>query len=325
MADERLRDLERKAAGGDAAAKAAYLRALVRTGDERVVEVRELEESLRSLLERTRSHVNEEIERDHGHDDGAVGRCPELKLKHLQATARMAVGGRHGAAFGYGYKVLAKVWPRPRREGLEQEDWDPTSQAHPYTVMAFAAHDGPWRVSIDVATSWSRKPTPGTTWPALQPWRTDVRAELMERKVRSWAKGIQLQASPATVRLWLDLAALEESSHPSAEPRIVDLDRPSEKQLNYIEALVRQKQLAEGEVTDLLRVHTGAKRIVHLHRREASAVIEALLEVPTRAPCAQEEGRQGGGPDGSSGSSPGSSCRACSTSANTATRATSSS
>ena len=111
MADDRLRDLERRASAGDAEARAAYLRELIRIGDARIAEVRELEDTLRDRLASIREMVDEWIWGGSERDKKAR-RCPELQLEHVLATVRMAMSGRHGSEFGYGYKTLARVWPR---------------------------------------------------------------------------------------------------------------------------------------------------------------------------------------------------------------------
>jgi hypothetical protein len=272
MADERLRELEREAEQ-DPAARPAFVRELARTRDPRVLEI----EALVGELEQRLAAIQADVD---GQLDPQARRCPPLRVELAQAAVRAALAKRDGfAGVGYGYKTLARVWP---------STWDPSAElgelSDPLVPMAFAARLDD-EVTLGVEVSSSRKATPGTTWPELAPWsESRFRPETVESKLRLWTtEAPELWRMPlARAQLWVELSDQDQAAVPAEPRRVVDLDRPSDKQLGLIESLVQRKGVAADDLGPFLRAHANVKQVELLDRPGASAVIEALLELPNK-------------------------------------------
>lgn len=231
-----------------------------------------LEARLERRLEAVRAEVDRRIE---GvlFSDGRDGRCPALPLARVQDAVRQALVARPGLEdVGWGHQVLARVWPTDRPAEPEP---DPADRAQPEVALAFAARlDDAVVVAVGVSTT--TKPSPGTTWSQLGPWREGLKPATVERKLRAWAEAV----TPAE-RVPLD-AARAWVTRPVAEPErpLDERDRPTPKQLDFLASLKEQKGLDDDGLGAILREHAGVERLDRLERRAASAVIDALLELP---------------------------------------------
>lgn len=289
MADERLRTLERQAETGDPDARAAWLKELERTGDPRAVAVRERETRLQERLDSLRAAVDGLIDLEVAAlEPGARGRCRGMSVVLLRGVVRAALQSEDD--YGFGFKTLSRTWPTGRSNWDQIDEFEQLDD--PYVVMAFAGRLDDELV-LRVAISSSRKPTPGTTWNELSPWRTNLTSKTWRKRLRSWldtenrlsymgAEDTPERMSVAEARLWIELTDLEAADAPAAEPqrRVVNLDAPSEKQLKFIKSLKRKKHLTEAELSEVLRAQAGVKLLDYLGRQDASKVIDALLALP---------------------------------------------
>lgn len=232
MGDERLRELERKAASGDEDARTAFARELRRVRDPRVVEVEALEARLQARLAALRTAVNEDIDRfNHILPEGVrAGRCPALPLERVRTAVAGALAPREGfAAVGWGYQALGRAY------ATDRPPEDMAYSADPWVLLAFSARLDEL-VVVRVGFSRSRTGSPGSVWGTLSPWRETLKPETMERRLRAYAAKVRAIAPMGEVqdddaeedpperlglaqaRLWVDLAAAAEADRPAPTP-----------------------------------------------------------------------------------------------------------
>jgi len=216
MADEELRGKERRAQAGGLEERAAWLVELRRSADPRALAAEALSERIEASLAVLRSQVDSSY--DSYRSEGPVAPCPELPLEKVVSALESALQARTDFdEAGYGFEVLARYWP---------------TKEVPYTsqcgVLVFAARLGAV-VTLGVDFSMAAKPSPGTTWAQLSPWRESLKAATKERKIRAWVEGggsggvwETLPLEEAT--LWVDLYRL-----PRGELGVAPKARPAPK------------------------------------------------------------------------------------------------
>ncbi|MBL4847653.1 MAG: hypothetical protein JKY65_19220 [Planctomycetes bacterium] len=281
MGDADLGELERQAGDGPEAYQ-AWLRELVRVRHERVIAAEEFGEELGAWVLRFRERLVEET-RDWGVE------VPALESRTLLPPIRAALKplAQGFEDVGYGTRKLGRLYEGGRANWEEIDDFEQLSQ--PLVPLAFVSRlEG--EVTIGLGTSMSRKATPGTTFPALSPWRASLQNETLEKRLKRWRdETTGLRSFPEeAVLLWVGLLDLESEaeSEVRAEPRTErNLDYASEKQVKFVRSLWRKKGLSEEEFLLHVRTTTGlrsAAKLEFLGREEASELIEVLLALPDR-------------------------------------------
>ena len=197
MADEDLRAKERRAQAGGLEERAAWLTELRRSGDPRALAAEALSERIEASLTGLRRRVDRSY--DSYRSQGPVAPCPELPLARVVSALESALQAR--ADFGYGFEVLARFWP--------SKDVPYSSQCG---VLVFAARLG-GVVTLGVDFAMAAKPSPGTTWSQLSPWRDSLKPTTKERKVRAWVEaggsgGLWETLPLEEATLWVDLYRL---------------------------------------------------------------------------------------------------------------------
>jgi hypothetical protein len=201
MADEELRSKERWAQAGGVEERAAWLVELRRSGAPEVLAAEAFQERARASLAELRGRVDRQF--DSYRRQGVVEGCPELALEPVLNALEGALRPREESeGVGYGYEFLATFWPT--------KDVTYASQCG---VMAFAARLGE-SVWVGVDFGSASKPSPGTVWSELSPWRESLKPATKERKLRAWAGAGEERSwfwercSVEEARLWVDLYRL---------------------------------------------------------------------------------------------------------------------
>ena len=178
MGDGDLRELERRAGEGPAAYR-AWLEALVRLGDERVVEAEAFGAELEAWVGAFREQIVLETQ-------GWHGKVPVMNAEAILPPLREALLplGEGFAGTGFGFRQLGRIYQEPRRERSDDENFH--DAPNPLVPVVFVARLA-GRFVFGFGTSQSRKTTPGTSFPALSPWRQEVSPQARERSPSSRA------------------------------------------------------------------------------------------------------------------------------------------
>lgn len=281
MGDAELRELERRAEEGPEAYR-AWLTQLVRSRHERALAAEDFGVKLGAFAEGARESLARQTQ-------SWKVRLPSLDAKVLLPVLRDALKpiATGFTGVGYGFRVFGRLYEGGRSNWDEIEDFEQLED--PLVPLVFAA-DLEGELILGFGTSFTRKASPGTTFPALSPWRTNVKPETMERRLRRWRdETAGLVRFPRdAVELWLAIDALEKEGEAAVRevPRSKrDLDYASEKQVGFVHSLRRKKGLDDEAFLDLLRQYSGlrsASKLEYLGRGEASDLIDALLLLPDR-------------------------------------------
>lgn len=211
MADEDLRAKERLAQTGGLEERAAWLTELRRSGGPGALACEAFLERVQASLVGLRERVDRRF--DSYRSEGEVKPCPELGLDPVIAALEAALALREGQeGVGYGYELLTSYWPA---KGV--------AYAPQCGVMAFAARLGE-SVALGIDFVTASKPSPGTTWSQLSPWRESLKPKTKEKKLRAWvaeaASGSWFWStcSLEEARLWVDLYRLPRGELGAAAP-----------------------------------------------------------------------------------------------------------
>lgn len=274
--EDKLAELERGARIGDPDACAAWIRELERRNRPELAEAERFDRELQARIEVFRARMGAEPEvpiehlavvrpRDPDETGPSVPRVPSYRA--LPAY-RMWQARPEGHPVGY--QVLATIWPERYDSNQPMELREP-----PCSILVFVTSVG-GELLVDIGESDSRSPSPGTVWSALAPWRIDLKPETVERKIAEWDDGTRLRIPLTVAAVWAAQAEMrEEVAVNVPDPE----NQPSEKQINYILALRRQKGLDDSDFRDLLHRHTGVRALENVDKRSASKLIDGLQEL----------------------------------------------
>ena len=159
MSDRDLRELERQARSGDAQAMEEWARASWRAQTAQVQRLRVVHERLLAAVLRLERSI----------DAMAVVRWESVRWL-----------GRGAHRAGFDWAVLASA----AASGWD-EHYDGPVQHH---VVGLSAKHGA-HVVLAVGGTTAKSATPGTTWPALQPWRANTKRETLVKRVGAWLDG----------------------------------------------------------------------------------------------------------------------------------------
>jgi hypothetical protein len=212
MADERLRERERRAKGGGLEERQAWLIEVSRTRAPQALEAQALQERIAAAFVTVRAAVDAHFAGFRSETKAKP--CPELALEPVLAALETALRDREGMGdVGYGAETLVAFWPR---EG-------PNDTWFQCGVFAFAARLGD-AVTLAVDYGFAAKPTPGSVWGSgLVGWRESLRPENKATKLRQWVEagsesGLWETLPLEKARLAVDLLRL---------PRGVALEAPA--------------------------------------------------------------------------------------------------
>lgn len=212
MADERLRERERRARSGGVEERQAWLLEVSRTRGPQALEAQALEERIAAALVAVRQAVDAHFAGFRS--ETAARPCPALSVEPVLAALETALREREGMSdAGYGAETLVAFWPR---EG-------PSDAWFQCGVFSFAARLGD-AVTLAVDFGVAAKPTPGSAWGSgLAGWRESLRPETKVTRLRAWVEagsesGLWETLPLEKARLAVDLLRL---------PRGVALEAPA--------------------------------------------------------------------------------------------------
>lgn len=248
---------------------------MVAGGDPRVVAVDELVAEVDAALAALPGRASA--------DYGEPLRVRELRRRDVAEAVDLALRSQPELDLGYGEQSLGKGWPESYEPGQNKDVDDFEQLVYPTAFMVFAARVGE-RVHLGFGFSASRKPSLGTCFASLAPWRKNSSEKTLRKKLARFAsEGAQVSCALETATLWRELRELQRGD-PEAE---LAADPPSEKQLGFIASLRRRKGLGDDEAfAEFMLPLAGVRTLAALEKAAASLLIDSLLELPDepRAP-----------------------------------------
>ena len=245
------------------------LRAMVERHDPRIVAVDALVEAIDAALEALPKQASD--------DYGEPLRVRKLRRGDVAEAMDLALRSLPQLDIGYGEQTLGKGWPESYEPGQNKDVDDFEQLVYPTAFMVFAAQVGA-QLHVGFGFSASRKPSLGTCFASLAPWRKNSSEKTLRKKLERFAsEGAQVSCSLETARLWRELRELQQGD-PEAQ---VAADPPSDKQLGFIASLRRRKGLADDEAfADFMQPLAGVRNLPALEKAAASLLIDSLLELP---------------------------------------------